>query len=184
MNTTISKATRLCPLATSSTQAPCRLATIRAMAYSARAFLAVAGLDHLEGRTVVALCDGSVVDGITITAGSTGEIDGEKHFRIHAGLSYSAVVGTLDLFNSQADDTGITKGIRQAFIRLDRTRGLKIGRAEDDVQEELYTRDGEDYTDPAALQNGIYRVNEWTEWGDDQPVYIVQDYPLPMTILG
>jgi hypothetical protein len=107
-----------------------------------------------------------------------------KHFRVHVGLSYQAVLGTLDLYNSQGDDTGITKGVPTVFARLLKSRGLKFGRLEDDVSEEVYTRDDEDYDDPAELQNGLYKVELWDDWVPDQSLFMVQDYPLPMTVLG
>lgn len=148
-----------------------------------KGFASVAGLSHLEGRTVVALCDGSVVEGLTVTGGAVTP-DGEKHFRVHVGLSFQSVLGTLDLFNSQGDDTGVTKAVPEVFARLYRTRGLKFGQTEDEVHEEIYTREDEGYLDPSALEDGLYRINLWQDWGPDQSLFIVQDYPLPMTVLG
>jgi len=149
-----------------------------------KGFLSVGGLDHLEGREVVILADGSVVEGETVVGGSVMPDPDVKHFRAHVGLSFQAVLGTLDLYNSQGDDTGITKGVPTVFARLLKSRGLKFGRLEDDVSEEVYTRDDEDYDDPAELQNGLYKVELWEDWVPDQSLFIVQDYPLPMTVLG
>jgi hypothetical protein len=149
-----------------------------------KGFLSVGGLGHLEGREVIVLADGSVVEGLTVTSGSvTPDID-VKHFRVHIGLSYQAVLGTLDLFNSQGDDTGVTKSVPNVFVRLDRTRGLKFGRTEDDVHDEVYARDDENYGEPNDMENGLYRVNLWENWATDQSMFMVQDNPLPMTVLG
>jgi hypothetical protein len=147
-----------------------------------KGFDTVIGLDHLEGRSVVALADGHAIDGLTVVGGAVTP-DDRRHFRVHVGLSYRSVIGTLDLVNPQGDDTGITKGVPQIFLRLEKTRGEKVGSTEDGAAEG-YSRDAEDYGQPATLKGGLYEVDLWERWDSDQPLYIVQDYPLPMTVLG
>lgn len=147
-----------------------------------KGFVNVTGLAHLNGRTVVALVDGNVATDLVVVDGAVTP-DGEKHFRMHVGLSYQSVVETLDLLNPQGDDTGLTKSQPTCYVRVDRTRGVKVGQTEAEAVEE-YSRSIEDYFDPAAMQSGLYEVNIWDDWANDLPLCFVQDYPLPMTILG
>lgn len=147
-----------------------------------KGFVSVTGLAHLEGRTVCALVDGNAVGDLVVASGSVTP-DGEKHFRMHVGLPYRAVLGTLDVLNPQGDDTGLTKAQPTCFVRLDRTQGVKIGQSEADAVEE-FSRDLENYGQPGTMRSGVYAVHTWASWENDLPVYFVQEYPLPMTILG
>ena len=147
-----------------------------------KGFTAVTGLAHLEGRTVVALVDGHAIDGLVVTGGSVTP-DGVKHFRMHVGLSYQSVIGTLDVLNPQGDDTGMMKAQPSVFVRMERTRGVKVGQTEA-AAVEGFSRDYEDYGDPASMRSGVFETNLWEGYENDLPLYFVQDYPLPMTILG
>lgn len=145
------------------------------------------GLDHLEGRQVIALGDGTVVDLVDalplVVAG--GEINlGDKFARVHIGLPYRSVLGTLDLLNTALDDTGEVKSRSQVQARLKDTRGIKVGISEEEAFE-LEPRSGDEtYFEPPELMNGLYELAFVSNWATDIPVYFVQDYPLPMTVLG
>lgn len=149
----------------------------------------VSGLDHLEGRTVIALCDGFVVDSanggssLVVEGGALPEFD-SFYARIHVGLATQAVLGTLDLLNTQADDNGVIKTAAGVKARLLNSRGVKIGVGSQDEAVELRSRDDEDYYSPPDMLTGIFDIGEIGGWDDDVPVYFVQDYPLPMTVLG
>lgn len=152
-----------------------------------KCFDTVIGLEHIVGRECVALADGSVVEGIVpfdLGGGSIGWQFEQRHARVHVGLSYRSVFGTLDLLNPQGDDTGIVKGEPSAWLRTRRTRGIKVGRTEEDATEEWTSRDTENYGEPASMKFGVDKVELWTDWSLNQPLYIVQDYPLPVTLLG
>lgn len=146
------------------------------------AFDSVAGLSHLAGRDVSALCDGSVVEGLTVSVG--GEVSfSRKHSRIHIGLPYKSRLRTLDLTNPQGVDSGMTKGVGKTFLRVNETRGLKVGLNFEDMVEET-PRSYEDYGQPASLKEGIIEVLIWGEDDTEQTVCVMQTYPLPATILG
>jgi len=146
-----------------------------------KGFASISGLGHLEGRKVVALCDGNVVSDLVVTAGAVAL--GRRFFRVHCGLSYRAVLQTLDLVNPQGDDTGIIKATPQIFLRMLKTRGIKVGPTEE-TADEVYSRDYEDYGEPAAMRTGVFPISLWGTWDTEQSVALVQDYPLPMNILG
>lgn len=148
----------------------------------------IAGLDHLDGREVVILADGIVIDAaeygepIIVTGGALPPLQ-NSYARIHVGLAYQSVICTLDLLNTQMDDNGVLKTAGPVFVRMQDTRGIKVGMDRDSVVE-LHSREAEDYYSPPDLKNGLHQIEDGSGWDRDIPIWIVQDYPLPMTILG
>lgn len=148
----------------------------------------ISGLDHLEGREVVILADGFVIDAqeygepIIVTGGALPTLQ-RKYARIHVGLPYRSTLCTLDLLNTQTDDNGVLKTAGPVYVRLQDTRGVKVGMEEDGVVE-LHSREAESYYDPPDLKNGSFQIEDGSGWDRDIPIWFVQDYPLPMTILG
>lgn len=143
--------------------------------------VSVSGLGHLEGRAVACLADGNVVEGLVVTAGAVDMPVPAS--RIHVGLGYQSLLTTLDVQNTQGDDTGITRGRPKAYIRLDQTRGIRVGKTVD-VAQEGFSRSYEDMYDPADLRTGLFDVSLWESWSEETQVTVVQDYPLPMGVLG
>lgn len=148
----------------------------------------VSGLAHLNGRKVIVLADGVVIDkdgtgnDLIITGGNLPDL-GDKYARIHVGLSYRSSIQTLDVVNPQADDTGVEKAPGPVFARLMKSRGVKIGYSEDTAVE-LHSRDDEGYYDTPTPKSGVYPIEEIRDWGKDISVWFVEDDPLPMTVLG
>ena len=148
----------------------------------------ISGLDHLNGREVVALADGFVIDvapggePLVVTDGSLPVLDA-KFARIHVGLSYRSKIQTLDLVNTRGDDNGIEKAPGPVYARFINTRGVKVGFTEDSAVE-LHSRLEEGYYDPAAPKNGNFQIEETTDWGKEIEVWFIQDDPLPCTVLG
>lgn len=147
-----------------------------------KAFNTVTGLLHLKGRMVVALCDGGVVENLTVSNTGTLTLP-NKYARITVGLRYETEIETLDILNPTGDDTGLQKSTARVFLRVQDTRGISVG-ANADTVEELPSRSYEDYGEPASLKGGLLEVPLWSSWGMEQPVTVKQTYPLPMTLLG
>lgn len=147
----------------------------------------VTGLDHLEGRRVTVLADGYVIDGVELDdlVVTDGELPAfpRKYARISVGLPYRSLIETLDLVNTSQDDNGVLKATGPIYARFDRTRGVKVGQTEETAVE-LLSRDDEDYYSPPDLKSGIEPVDSWENWDNDIPMMFIQDYPLPMNILG
>ena len=123
-----------------------------------------------------ATSDGLVVDG--------GEVQlPHPYSRVHVGLPYTSTLITLDVQNVEGDDTGVTKAIPTNWLRVAKTRGVKLG-ATPETAEEPPSREDEDYDDPAALKDGLLELGTWGEWDTTTQVAVVQSYPLPVTILG
>lgn len=147
----------------------------------------VTGLDHLEGRKVTVLADGYAIDAAedtpyTVDGGALPDL-GRKYARVSVGLAYRSLIETLDLVNTQADDNGILKATGPIYARFDQSRGVKIGQTEETAGE-LYPRDDEGYYQPPSLMSGVFPVENWDNWSNDIPMMFIQDYPLPMSILG
>lgn len=141
----------------------------------------ISGLWHLEGMEVVALVDGNVVEGLTVTDGSVTLP--EAGTRVHIGLAYSAIARTLPPVVSDAVIEASRKRIVSIAARRLDTVGLEAGPSLDLLRE----LDGE--TNPLfdeALQpfTGLDPVWIDPQWDVYGQTYIVQSQPLPATLLG
>lgn len=144
----------------------------------------ISGLNHLEGRAVVALIDGSA-------AGEVGELrvsDGAVTLpypgsTVHIGLPYTADLQTLDVELGQPTAQGIRKRVARVAVRVEATRGLKFGPTFDRLTEHK-PRSTEMYGSPASLVTGDIDVIIEPQWGTSGSVCIRQSYPLPATILA
>lgn len=148
----------------------------------------ISGLDHLNGRHVIALADGYVVDKgptgepLIVSGGALPELP-EKAARVHVGLPYRSILQTLDLVNPQMNDNGMEKSPGPVFANLLRTRGVGVGFSLDRAIE-LRSREGEGYYENPEPKNGQYQIDDAEDWTKEIEVFFVQDYPLPCTILG
>ncbi len=138
----------------------------------------VSGLDHLEGEEVAIAADGLALANQTV---SSGAITLPSYYSvIHVGLPYAGTLKPMRIEGGAQYGTsqGKTKRIAKLTVRFHQTIGGKWGPNED-----------EDY-----LQNILYDVNAELFSGDkeaefdgdyetDGNLVIVQDQPLPMTVL-
>lgn len=141
----------------------------------------VVGLSHLEGESVVILADGVVVRGKTVLHGRV-TLDTPAS-RVNVGLSYRCVAKNLP----PTTQSGVIENKRQRIVamqmRVKDSAGLKIGT---DINH-LYPVDSKDiehYDSTSALNNGLQYMYMEPIWTDDARFYLVQDDPLPATVLG
>ncbi|MBN9086242.1 MAG: hypothetical protein J0J01_05000 [Reyranella sp.] len=144
---------------------------------------AVDGLDHLEGKTVAILGDGSVVPSQVVSGGRVA-LD-SSYRKVIVGLPYSADLETLNLeLPTQASPTaqGQMKKIGQVVVRVKEARGLSVG-LDQGAQQEVKQRSAE--TLGTALQpfSGDWQLSVPSEWNRDGRIFVRQNYPLPATIL-
>lgn len=141
----------------------------------------IGGLSHLRGREVVALADGIVVKGLTVSASGTVTLPTEAKL-VHVGLPYSAEIETLPPA-IQFDDVGASRGrphsISTIRLQLERTRGIKV--VVDDGRENELKQTGALAT---FLQTGMYELTSPAQWNRDGTVTLRQDDPLPVTVLA
>ncbi len=151
--------------------------------YDGAATTTISGLGHLEGRQVVALADGNVVEGLTVTGGAvTLPVPAAK---VHVGLPYAAWFENLPPA-VQFDDVGASRGrphsVSAVRIQMERTRGIKLVSPDGRANELIQT--GYDLAATIPLWTGMHELTMPCDWNKDGTVTIRQDYPLPMTILG
>lgn len=141
------------------------------------------GLNHLEGKTVMALADGLVVSDLVVTSGSVTLPQAASN--IIVGLQYVGEVQTLYL-NVEGLQRGSMQGKRKlqpaVTLRLDCTAGLDVGIDFEHLSPVVY--DMAPYSAPGALFTGDQRHPVFTDWNTEGQICVRQNVPLPATILG
>lgn len=142
----------------------------------------MAGLGHLEGKTVSILADGNVHPQQVVVG---GQITLQSHAAtVHIGLPYTSDLQTLAI-NITGQETLFDKKktVSSLTLLVEESRGLFAGRDADHL-DEFKPRDAEDYDDPAAMQTGTLQIHIDNDWEGQGQVFIRQEDPLPLTILG
>ncbi len=147
----------------------------------------VTGLSHLEGRSVAVLADGNVIKGLTVENGKITL----KHPAsvVHVGLPYSAELETLDLTLPRQDGTqqGRSARLISVSVRVEKSRGMKIGAAEGDPVPfeavEFKERSTEPYDTPISLTTGIMTLGLNAGYSSGR-VRVIADEPLPCTVIS
>lgn len=141
----------------------------------------VSGLEHLEGRAVMCLCDGIVYSDKAVTAGAVS-FD-RQYANIHVGLSYTSTIYTLDMVNPQANTVGIKRAIPRAFIQVADSRGFSFGPNPDNVWP-YEGRTDENYDDPERLHSANIMCEWVQDWEEETAAAVIQTQPLPLTVLA
>lgn len=153
------------------------------LTYDGAAATSITGLDHLEGEAVVALADGDVVDGLTVSSGAVTLPSAAS--KVHIGLSFTAEIETLPP-TIDLRDIGTARGqkhkISKTKLQLEKTRGIKIGSVGTRLEELVQT--GGDLAETISLKTGMVEMYPDPTWTEDGTLRVVQSYPLPMTILA
>jgi len=155
------------------------------LTYDGTAVSSVSGLSHLEGQKVHILTDGSAHPPVTVAGGAVA-LEYPANV-IHAGLPYESHLKTMNLEASTQSGTGQGqyKKVVECTIRLLNTLGLKSGRDENHLDVIPFRGSGDPFGSPPAIFSGDKRIKTFRgDWSTDAYVYIVQDLPLPATILG
>ncbi|MCK4958886.1 MAG: hypothetical protein KAT00_05790 [Planctomycetes bacterium] len=157
-----------------------------ALSYSGAPVTTLSGLDHLEGETVGILADGATHPDKTVSGGEV-TLDRETSDAI-VGLSYQSNLETQRIEAGAADGTaqGKTKRIHRVVVRLIDTLGLKYGRSQGGVPEDIFAlefRKGSDPMDQAPpLFTGDKDLNWPAGYDTEGRMYIRHEDPLPATI--
>jgi len=144
----------------------------------------VSGYDHLEGESVVILADGAVHPNVTVASGVV-ELNAQ-YTTVHVGLGYTQAMRTLHLEGGSA--TGTSYGSRSRLttlvMRFFESVGAKYKASTGDLKD-LTFRNISDISDEGVpLFSGEKEVKPPAGWGNQNWVEIVQEQPLPMTLLG
>jgi len=154
------------------------------LTYDGVATSTISGLNHLEGEEVQVLIDGSAHPNRTVSSGSISlQREGSK---IHVGLAYRSRLSPMRLEAGSRDGTaqGKTKRSSKITFRFHNTVGAKVGHLLDKLREMPFRGSGLAMDSPIPLFSGDKRV----EWGggydSDGFIEVVQDAPLPMTLVA
>ena len=146
----------------------------------------ISGLDHLEGREVVILTDGSVHPKRVVTDGAIALQ--EPGGVVTVGLPYRAHIETLELNNPGGATIRDSKKLLTGVgLLVQDSRGIKTcgGVLREDYTYELAQREFEDWGVPTQPLTGYGEVPVSAEWGEDNGhFHILSDDPLPMVVLG
>lgn len=144
-------------------------------------FNEVTGLEHLNGMEVSILADGNVLPQQTVVDGTISlGVDATK---VIVGLPYQSQLQTLELDVGDPSIQGKRKKISAATVKVVDTRGLKIGNSFETLTN--YKQVGPTvYGLPQPLLTANQRVVLDPSWNVEGQVCVVQDYPLPMTVLS
>lgn len=164
-----------------------------------RAVDQIAGLSHLEGKSVAVLADGNVVANgfddpqLVVTSGAiTLQTPASI---VHVGLPYLADLETLD-WEDPSQETLLDKQklVQGVTLLVQDTRGGWAGcpKTEDDGtaawlaknMSEIKQRAAEGYGEATRVRTGTFDKNTAGTWGEKGRILIRQRDPLPMTILA
>tara|TARA_R110000850_G_scaffold23358_1_gene69069 strand:- start:6362 stop:8407 length:2046 start_codon:yes stop_codon:yes gene_type:complete len=152
--------------------------------YEGTDITALAGMEHLEGETLVALVDGNVVSGLVVSGGGVSlPYPAQK---VHIGLGYTSEIENLppaiDL-----KDLGSARGrpvkVSRLWMQVQKTRGIRVSTT-DRQNFNDYVQTGGDLAASIPLFTGLLDLRIHPSWGRDGTVVVQQPYPLPMSILG
>jgi len=141
----------------------------------------ISGMSHLEGKTVAILADGNVEAQQTVASGAITISNPAS--KIHIGLPIQADVQTLNLELGQPTQQGKKKSISEVTLRVEESRGGKIGYDSDHLTE-FKQRAYEPYGTATSLKTGDIKVTMPSTWASEGSIFFRQDDPLPMTLLA
>lgn len=145
----------------------------------------ITGLSHLEGEVVSILADGAAHPDRTV---ASGQITLQSNSSIvHVGLAYRSLLRSLKI--GQADASGSTIGRKQRIhtVTLDvlRSMGMKLARPDDATEYPYNARNFSDALGVApVLRSGIYDSPFASQWSRSARFDVIQDLPLPLTIVS
>ena len=165
-----------------------RFATVRdcffvdcGLTYSGPATKTLGGLSHLEGQKVAILADGNVFPQQTVTGGKVALPQAVSV--AHVGLPITADAETLNPEPGQGTIQGRRKRVTAVTLRVEQTRGLKVGPDADHLTE-FKERKSQPYGAPIELLTGDEKIAIGTAWAQTGSVFIRQSQPLPASILA
>jgi hypothetical protein len=144
----------------------------------------ISGLGHLEGRKVVILSDGNVINGQTVTGGSVAI--NSPGAVVLVGLPYECEIQTLEVNipNSEtlSDKAKIIKAVTAVVLE---TRGGYYGRSnsEADLWEFKPRQESDDYGPIQTLTGKATQIIT-DGWSGNGQITVVQRDPLPINILA
>ena len=142
----------------------------------------ISGLTWLEGKTGSILADGAVHPRRVVTSG-TVNLEVAANI-VTIGLPYQSDLQTLPLaLQIDGFGQGRYKNINKAWLRVFKSSGIFVGPDANNLVE-AKQRSTEPYGSPPALKSDEIMVMLTPTWAASGQVYIRQNDPLPLTIVG
>jgi hypothetical protein len=153
-------------------------------AYAGVPVTSVSGLDYLEGREVDVLADGSPQARKTVLSGAI-TLDSAAS-KVIVGLPCTAMLATMRRDEGAADGTaqGKLKRATEVMVRLLRTVGGKIGAGLDALESIVYRDSSVGMGSAIEPFTGDKRLPWPGNIETDMRLWVVQDQPLPMTVVA
>lgn len=154
------------------------------LTYSGSAATTISGLNHLEGQSVAILADGAAHANKTVSSGAI-TLD-RSVTKAQIGLPFTSKLETLriDAGSAMGSSQGKNKRIGEVTVRLFRTVGLKIGTSSTELDTVPFRSSSDSMDTALSLFTGDKTAEFNGGYDDDATITIVQDLPLPMTILA
>lgn len=145
----------------------------------ARTVTHLAGLEHLEGKTVNVVADGNLVEGLVVAGGEVTLPAPAMIVRV--GLPYVSDLETLDV--SGGDVRGRPKIVTKIRLEVERARGVEAGR---DLAHLAAWRQRAvaDAWGAIPLFTGDVELVPGGEWAKTGRAAVRQRHPFPVTVLG
>lgn len=151
--------------------------------YSGEPVSSLAGLDHLEGRTVSILADGFVHPQRTVVGGA---VDLEREASvIHVGLPFTTVLVPTRPEYGLGNGTTMTRiaKINKATLRVFQSMGVRVGPDEDHLYYAV-THDAANPTAPPFVTNDDVSVTIDGGWTSTTTLRVQVDDPTPCTVVA
>ncbi|WP_285906755.1 hypothetical protein [Pseudodesulfovibrio pelocollis] len=142
------------------------------------------GLGHLAGRTVDILADGAVQTARTVHQDGTVHLDLPAS-KAHVGLPYVSLLQPMRLEAGSSRGTAQTKRkrITKVAVRFHDTLGGRVGPSPQRLEPVYFRSPAVPMGRASASFSGDKTVNFPGGWTPDGLLTVVQDQPLPMTVL-
>ena len=154
------------------------------ISYNGAGVTSLSGLNYLEGETVDIIGDGVVLSSKKVENGS---VTLEKEcVKVHVGLGYKSLMQTQDIESGAADGTaqGKKKRISRMHVRLLDSVGLKYGPSLDKLDQVPFRKFGDKTDEAVPFYSGTLKVDMPLSDNENGYVFLVQEQPLPLTVLA
>ena len=144
----------------------------------------ISGLGYLEGKTVQILADGATHPDRLVNFGAINlQLPASV---VHVGIGYDSVLQTNRIEAGAGDGTaqGKTKRIQKCVFRFMDTLGAQVGPDENTLDEIEFRNPNDPMNQPPPIFTGD-KLMEWPDgYNFDGYIMVVQDQPLPMTVVA
>lgn len=144
----------------------------------------VTGLNHLEGKTVQVVGDGSFIEEATVSSNKI--TTNEYYSTLLVGLPYTSTLRPMPIEPTLVNKLSQSrvKAVAKIIVRFFKTKGAKVGEA----GRQLTTFPVADTQDPSGqvidLKTGQQRFFVGSDYEREKLIEVRQDLPYPMTVLS